>query len=135
MLEKEALVKERNVLELQKLQQGHVVSQEMERVSVHVKSLEGSLQEVGGAVGGAAEEREQLSKERSVLCPPHACDVHPMCPHACDVHVMCPHACNICMCRLYLVEQYEKLKRNMLEGNLLSVDDQQKYAFLPIVYH
>lgn len=68
--EKEALMLERDELELKKLRSGQAISKEMERVSLQVKSLEGSLHQrkAGKEEGEESRDKEkvleQLSSER-----------------------------------------------------------------------
>lgn len=67
VLEKEALLLERDGLELKKLRSGQEISQEMERVSLQVRSLDGSLrqcEEGNEGEGNRREVLEQLSSER-----------------------------------------------------------------------
>jgi hypothetical protein len=62
--EKEALILERDGLELKKLRSGETISKEMERVSLQVKSLEGSLLQEGEGSEVKGRVLEQLSSEK-----------------------------------------------------------------------
>ena len=55
MREKEALVLERDSLELKKLQSGHVVARQLERMSMQMRSVDSQLQGVQSEEGVAGQ--------------------------------------------------------------------------------